>query len=31
GLAVQLFKMMGIAREDKEKRTEWMRKGFRFF
>jgi len=31
GLAVQLFKLMGIAREDKEKRTEWMRKGFRFF
>ena len=30
-LAVQLFKLMGIAREDKEKRTEWMRKGFRFF
>ena len=30
-LAVQLFKLMGIAREDKEKRTEWMKKGFRFF
>lgn len=30
-LAVQLFQLMGIAREDKEKRTEWMRKGFRFF
>jgi nitroreductase len=30
-LAVQLFKLMGIAREDKEKRTEWMGKGFRFF
>lgn len=30
-LAVQLFKLMGITREDKEKRTEWMRKGFRFF
>jgi nitroreductase len=30
-LAVQLFQLMGIAREDREKRTEWMRRGFRFF
>jgi nitroreductase len=30
-LAIQLFKLMGIAREDKEKRGEWTRRGFRFF
>jgi len=30
-LAIQLFKLMGIAREDKEKRAEWTRRGFRFF
>ena len=30
-LAIQLFKLMDIAREDKEKRTEWMKRGFRFF
>jgi nitroreductase len=30
-LAVQLFQLMGIAREDKEKRAEWMQRGFRFF
>ena len=30
-LAVQLFQLMGIAREDREKRTEWMKRGFRFF
>ena len=30
-LAVQLFQLMDIAREDREKRTEWMRRGFRFF
>jgi len=30
-LAVKLFQLMGIAREDREKRTEWMRRGFRFF
>jgi nitroreductase len=30
-LAVQLFQLMGIAREDKEKRGEWMQRGFRFF
>lgn len=30
-LAIQIFELMGIAREDKEKRTEWMQRGFRFF
>jgi len=30
-LAVQLFGLMGIAREDREKRMDWMRRGFRFF
>ena len=30
-LAIQLFKLMGIAREDKEKRAEWRQRGFRFF
>jgi nitroreductase len=30
-LAVQIFQMMGIAREDKAKRAEWMKRGFRFF
>jgi nitroreductase len=30
-LAVQLFQLMGIAREDREKRMEWMKRGFRFF
>ncbi|MFO7964628.1 MAG: nitroreductase [Desulfobacterales bacterium] len=30
-LAVELFKLMGIAREDKEKRLLWMERGFRFF
>src|SRR4030065_174116 len=30
-LAVQIFKLMGIAREDKEKRAQWMERGFRFF
>lgn len=30
-IAVQLFQLMGIAREDKEKRAEWMKRGFRFF
>ena len=29
--AVQIFQLMGIAREDKEKRAEWTQKGFRFF
>jgi len=30
-LAIQLFGLMGIAREDKEKRAEWIQRGFRFF
>lgn len=30
-LAIQLFQLMGIAREDKEKRAEWLKRGFRFF
>lgn len=30
-LAVQLFGLMGIAREDKEKRAQWMERGFRYF
>lgn len=30
-VAVQIFGLMGIAREDKEKRAEWMERGFRFF
>ena len=30
-LAVELFQLMGIAREDKERRAEWMQRGFRFF
>ncbi len=30
-LAVQIFNLMGIAREDREKRAEWMERGFRFF
>ncbi|MFC1961769.1 nitroreductase [Chloroflexota bacterium] len=30
-LAIQLFGLMGITREDKEKRTEWLKRGFRFF
>jgi len=30
-LAVQIFKLMGIAREDREKRTQWLERGFRFF
>ncbi len=31
GLAKQLFKLMDIAREDKEKRAQWLERGFRFF
>ncbi len=27
----KLFELMGIAREDKEKRGEWMERGFRYF
>ena len=30
-LARQLFKSMGIAREEREKRTDWERRGFRYF
>ncbi len=30
-LAVGLFELMGIGREDKDKRLEWIKKGFRFF
>jgi len=30
-MGVQLLQVMHIAREDKEKRAEWLRKGFRFF
>lgn len=30
-LAVELFKLMGIGREDNAKRFDWMQRGFRFF
>ncbi len=30
-LAVQIFEIMGIIREDKEKRAQWFEQGFRFF
>ncbi len=30
-VAVQIFQLMGIARDDKEKRSEWMQRGFRYF
>ncbi|MFH2130022.1 MAG: nitroreductase [bacterium] len=30
-LAIQLFQLMGITREDKGKKFEWMQRGFRFF
>lgn len=30
-LAMEIFKLMDIAREDKEKRKQWMSRGFRFF
>ncbi len=30
-LAIQIFQLMGIGREDKAKRTEWMMRGFRYF
>ena len=30
-LGVQLFQLMGIAREDTEKKIEWAKKGLRFF
>ena len=31
GIAVQLFEAMGIARDDKERRTDWVMRGFRQF
>jgi len=31
GLAFQLFKLMGIEREDKKKRAAWLERGFRYF
>ena len=31
GVAVQLYQLMGIAREDKKKRAEWSELGIRFF
>jgi nitroreductase len=31
GLAMQLFELMGIDRKDKEQRTQWSQRGFRFF
>lgn len=30
-LAVELFRLMGIAREDKEKRLQWTSRGFNYF
>jgi nitroreductase len=30
-LAIQIFRLMGITREDKQKRAEWSRRGFRYF
>ena len=30
-LAVQIFGLMGITREDKDKRAQWLERGFRFF
>jgi nitroreductase len=30
-LARQLFQLMGISKEDKEKKRQWMERGFRFF
>lgn len=30
-LAIQLFGLMDIARDDKQKRQDWQRRGFRFF
>ena len=30
-MAIQLFEVMGIGRDDKEKRTDWMLRGFRQF
>ncbi len=31
GLAIELFKLMDIQRDDAEKRAAWMERGFRFF
>ena len=31
GLAKQLFQLMGIKREDSEKRSQWLERGFRFY
>ncbi len=31
GLAMQIFQLMGIQREDKEKRAQWLERGFRYF
>jgi nitroreductase len=30
-LAIEIFKLMGISREDKQKRNEWAQRGFRYF
>lgn len=30
-LAIDIFKLMGVAREDKKARWEWQQRGFRFF
>ena len=30
-LGIQLYQLLSIARDDTEKKTEWIRKGFRFF
>jgi nitroreductase len=30
-LAIQIFQLMGIARDGKEKRAQWMMRGFRYF
>lgn len=30
-IGIQLFQLMGIEREDRDKRTQWTMKGFRFF
>ena len=31
GLAIQIFELMGIAREDRDKRVQWRQRGYRFF
>jgi len=30
-LAIQIFQLMGIAREDRDERAQWRQRGFRFF